>query len=509
MAQTSDRNAGTAAAPVAHQMTGHRRRLVLHIGQTGVENAAILKYLNDGYDNLLHAGFLFPRTGRGGTGPFDPKYTADHSDLLHDFQKGRMDALAAELSAHADTDVILSAKEILVDLSDDALQRLGAYFRDWQIDIVAIVHPQFDWIRARYIANVLKPCHGHAGTFHRFVRNALECGALDYHAALARIDRLLDPDSIRVIPVDEQNNEPVVKRFAQTVGIAAADPDAAKPALAGSRNESPLLVHAVARLNGMTRALPDPVKLELAHRMRRAVPACKTSAADVAAAFRVHISAADLTRLRDGNRNIVTSGWSKGPKTPNLGDTGYGEGTPLCEHDIMAIFTQGVRIATDLAAHYPKAAPSILALDDDQITVLSDTFAACPVSLHIGTPDTAVWAASGAGRLVTLLLISRPVAYGDAAAYDLLDTASPITASPMQPDDLPNHLAHISTRKPDVISVGRDIRAQGVTALLNGMQPRALILWNPSAGLLHDLAQTDYGMRTLDDFTIFSRADLS
>ncbi|MDO5611752.1 MAG: hypothetical protein Q4G14_00730 [Paracoccus sp. (in: a-proteobacteria)] len=413
------------------------RRLILHVGQTKAGSTSIQNYLETQADTLIGHGFLFPRSVLSRQSRWDQERTPGHLSLLGLTSEGQTTEFDAELAAHPDTAVIFSAENLIADVHDAALQRLHDHFAGWQVDIVAVLRPQFDWLKSRYIENVLSGYRAIVQPFSDFLATEFDRGAVCYDARLAHLGRIMGARSVRAIPFHDPA-APLVRRFLDEIGAPVTDPALADAIHANQREKSLVLIETKRRLNALMRDMTPPERLEVEHHLRQTAKALPPKAL-AAALPAVAMPQWQVQAMAQGNAALVQAGVLDAPLP--LGDAGAepaDDVADLLEPAVQALFTTALRQAAGVAARTGDAARfanTALSLTEAELDALMPWWQTSGVSVHLRDPGLARLFACAAGRWSLLLLADDATLIEQALTHDEMATASSVTVLAQdQPD---------------------------------------------------------------------------
>lgn len=486
-----------------------RRRVTIHVGQTKAGSTSFQNYMDSQREALVIEGTLFPQSFLGRQNPYDLDRTPGHIELLRKLASGDLAEFERELAEHPRAHVVLSIENLFVDQPDAALARLGDYFRDWDLRILAVLRPQLDWLRSRHVENVLSGFHSSTDGFATHIRAAMDSGALDYRGRLAHLGALLGARQVRAIRFQDEAR-PLVPRFLEALGLPLTDPGLAQQIHANRREKAPVLIEAKRRLNSLTGTLRLPERLELEHRLRHAAARIDGGAEDESLP-EVPLSAEELELLQAGNDALLAEGILDAPL--DLGRPGEPARPPdpRTREATDSLFAEGLTLATRIARRAgdpARFAGSALGLSREQIAAIRQAVARHPVSLHLDAPESATLAACTEGRLVALLLPQRREAWPAMARLDRLETASPLIAvAPDEScaDDPGLCLARYHLPSPGLVVAGAGTGAGMLRAILGGMAAETVILLGDARRHLPDLPTDGWRGRPVGDAMLLSR----
>ncbi|KEO61181.1 hypothetical protein [Thioclava indica] len=465
-----------------------RRRVVIHVGQTKAGSTSLQNYLEAERDMLLQRGWVFPRSILGRHNPFDKKRTPGHLPLLTRLSTQDTAEFEAELAAAPEASVILSVENLFSDQPDKALERLGTFFNDWDVEILAVLRPQLDWLWSRYVENILSGFRCSTERFETYARKALDNGTLDYGRRIAHVQRLLGARKASAIQLSDEKG-PLVARFLDFLGIPDIDETEAEKAHDNRRGRAAFLIEAKRRLNTLTKELSVIQRLELEHKLRQRAAEMAAEPGFVGASpLTTHFpfSNSDLEALQSRNDALFASGVLDSRLT--LGRRDYLDETPPLEIAAATrrLFCDGVTMAAALAADSSEPdrfENSLLHLSSDVIAELSSVLERHQYSLHLDALETATLAACGDGHLATLLLPPCPLTYGVSAQWDRTETASPLVTLPVDIDhidDMQACLTRFGLPRPGVIVFGSKISDTVKSSVMRQIQPPEAVFLDDS-----------------------------
>lgn len=485
------------------------RRVTVHVGQTKAGSTSLQNYLENQRTRLVSEDVIFPSSVLVRQNPYDRARTPGHLTLLAKLAKNDLSEFERELAEHPQAQVVLSIENLFADQPDAALARLGDYFRDWDLRILAVLRPQLDWLRSRHVENVLSGFRCSTDHFATHVRAAMDSGALDYRGRLAHLGALLGARQVRAIRFRDEAR-PLVPRCLEALGLPLTDPGLAGQIHANRREKAPVLIEAKRRLNSLTGALHVTERLELEHRLRQAAAQIDGGAEDESLP-EIPLSAEKLELLQAGNDALLAEGILDAPL--DLGRPGEPARPPdLGTREATdSLFAEGLTLATRIArqaADPARFAGLALGLSREQITAIREAVARHPVSLHLDAPESATLAACSEGRLVALLLPQRREAWPAMARLDRLETASPLIAVAPDAscaDDPDLCLARYHLPPPGLVVAGGGTGAGTLRAILGGMAAETVILLGDARRHLPDLPTNGWRGRSLGDAMLLSR----
>lgn len=469
------------------------RRLTLHIGQTKAASTSFQNWMDAHHDSVLAQGVLFPQSVLRRQNASDPERSPGHLGLLRGLASGDLSSFEAELAARPSAHVILSIENLFSDRPDADLGRLGDYFNDWDIRVIAVLRPQLDWLRSRHTENVMSGFKCATHSLPALARQMWERGVLDYRARLAHVAGLLGAAQVHALRFDGMER-PLVPRLLEALGLTPG-PDAAT-IHANRRERDPELVEAKRRLNPLIRPLALQPRLRIEHELRRAARDLPPDPEPAEAA--TGLDPVQIAAMRAGNDALLAGGVLDGSL-----DTGRPDGSAApvggATKRAQVLFDEGLQIAARVAWQDEEAAlraALVPGLTSAQITALCDAIRRNPVSFHLDSPASAELAAAHDGRLA-VFLSTDPQPWKMQVALDALETPSPLLA--LAPpaagwSDLPAWSQAHGLPSPGLVVIGPacSVDVIAATALL---EPGEMFLWPgveaatfPSLGAWHGKA---------------------
>lgn len=367
-----------------------RRRVIIHVGQTKAGSTSIQNYLDDQREALSAHGVLFPQSMMQRRNPFDQSRTAGHLALLSALASDQAEPFRLEIAA-GDATVLLSMENLFTDRPDAAITPLGAFFRDWDVTLVAVLRPQADWLRSRHVENVLSGFRASTQPFGPFMRDSLRQGALDYGARLDRLACLTGADRVVTVPFGGGGG-PLIRRFLHALDLPVTDPDQIDRH-DNRRDKSAALIEAVRRLNLATAGMSRDQRLDLEGRLR--AEAGGILSAD-APAYLPIVPRSIIARCRATNRAMFEAG-----RTARILPAGRVVPTPP-EPDpraIQAIIFAGLRLVTQIAQASDRKVWGLPQWSEARCAALVQAMAAPGCWLHWGSPETGLLALMTEQRL--------------------------------------------------------------------------------------------------------------
>lgn len=378
-------------------------RVVFHIGQTKAGSTSIQNYLEAEREALLAQGILYPLSIMRRNNPFDQSRTAGHLLLLNALENAEVvEAFEQERAAHPHHTLVLSIENAFFDRPDSAVKALGSYLGDDTIEVCAVLRPQFDWLRSRYVENVLSGFSIRTDNFDHFVQDTMRQGVLDYYARLRHVAKLLGAAKAWAIPFTSDRG-PLVTRFMQAADLPVTDPDAAASQHSNMREKSWLLVETKRRLNAICGGISLPLRLEIERDFRKLHASYAASSPEPAFCPKISLPAGQIARLERANRSLL----SGDVMTQNLGLGYMGEVETIKPKAVSDLFRQGLRAAAAICDRHPAREAlrgSLLRFTPEECDALVEALENVRVSSHLQAPETALLAACFDRRLVRLYL---------------------------------------------------------------------------------------------------------
>lgn len=466
-----------------------RRRLTLHIGQTKAGSTSIQNFLDARRESLLAQGVLFPDLSASRTNPFDLERTAGHLTLLialadNNMRAEEVTALNTELAANPSARLVLCAESLFAARSDAEIARLGTYFRDWDIELLAVLRPQFDWLRSRYVENTLSGFFFSTEGFARFVQKMVAAGVIDYHSRLRHLAGLLGAKWIRAIPMNSDQG-PLVPRFLRAAGLPVTDYAAAASQRSNIRETSQLLVEGRRRFNALCTGIPLALRLEI----ERAFLKLHKNSFEAAHGYEfrpeIPLSEAQISDLRRSNQALVDDGTMA--ECLELGAPGRAMASDL--PGAREFLQKGLQAAAQICEQYPERKAlhgSLLRFGPDECAALAEALEGASVSTHLNAPDTALLAASSDHRLVRLHLAPGRDFWRRTSRLDAVTSPSPLVTRST------DTIGETGNPSSEVLVIGEGATADIAAPLLNQPGLRQVILLERARDLLHDLPLPPY-----------------
>lgn len=466
-----------------------RRRAIIHIGQTKAGSTSIQNFLDNERQALRDRGFLFPDTGFSRKNPFDRSRTSGHLDLLRP-DPDLLPALRTELAENPDCHLLLSAENILNDRPDAEITRLARELQDFDIEIVAILRPQADWLRSIYLEHVMSGFIADHLTFPAFVRKLWQTGRLDYIGRLQHVSQLLGAHLIHGISFAHAKDD-LLANFLEATGIPLTNPVLAAQEHANRREKIAPLVEAMRRLNIMATGLTMAGRLELEHRLRvLRLPDALAAAEGEIFHPPIPLGPRQLGQIEEGNAALTAAGILSAPLP--IGNLEGAQGTP------STIATDwfkdhAIEIAATIAIHAldpRKQSLSLLRFGLKDCRKLAQAMKNAQVSFHLNSEETALLAACENHRLAWLHLPRRRSSTRRAATLEKYVTPSPLiidTEISRAIEDLP---------RPDIMVAGARSECAELVNLIEIWHPAVIILLEDAQRYLVDIPVVGYRIET-------------
>lgn len=399
-----------------------RKRLILHVGQTKAGSTAIQNYLEDQRSRLLEHGFLFPVAGFLRTEPLAPTRTPGHMGLMHALQKNPLAppepiaVLEAEMAASTFQTLVLSSESLFHDQPEAAIARLGTYFADFDITVVAVLRRQDHWLASRYLEEVLSGFRQTTLTPADFAEKKFRDGALDYAERLVRIATAVQAQAVRAMDYDHAvAGAGLIPAFLDMAGLPETRQDLARSLRSNVSPKSAVLVEGARRLNTLIRGLSRPARLELETQLRRLATELGDPGADNRSAGpeTLPLDAEMCAAISQSNIRLTEAFRVEPPvATPDpvkvdrwqhrRGGAAVDRLVQVGLRHLVQLYQQDA--ATETGAWKRRSYP---VLTCEGAEALIDLLAAPGLSLHLDSPDTAVMAAFSRGTMPVLLAGQR------------------------------------------------------------------------------------------------------
>lgn len=342
--------------------------------------------------------------------------------LLHALQKKNLTlpdpiaALEAEMASSAFHTLILSSESLFHDQPEAVIERLGTYFSDFDITVVAVLRRQDHWLASRYLEEVLSGFRQTTLTPADFVETKFRDGALDYAERLAKLAATVRAQAVRAMDYDHAvAGAGLIPAFLNIAGLPETRPDLARSLRSNVSPKSTVLLESARRLNTLSRGLSHSARLNLETQLRRLATELGDASADdgsvgpetvpLNTAMCTAISQSNI-RLTDAFRvdppvaipePVKVDRWQhrrSGAAVDRLVQAGL--------HHLLQLYQQDA--ATEAGAWKRRSYP---VLTCEGAEALIDLLAAPGLSLHLDSPDTAVMAAVSQGTMPVLLAGQR------------------------------------------------------------------------------------------------------
>jgi hypothetical protein len=387
------------------------RKLTLHIGQTKSGSTAIQNYLDAQRPALLGQGVLFPVSVFRRQNPFDADRTPGHLGLIEGLQAVDLAKFEAELTSQPHERLILSVENLFVDQPDGMLYKIGIYFEDWNVRIVAVLRDLQGWLRSRYVEEVMSGFRSSSQTFEDFCADKTAAGVHDYASRLTDLARLLRASDVRVINYNTAlQTDGIVPVFLEVTGLPVTDAPLARSIRANVRERHWFMVEAKRRVNHVAQALPLPARLELESTMREQARTIAAALDTPPAAFdpKVPLSETVCHEIVVSNQRLLAEFSLSSPLTNPAAHTAERWSHRHDWPGVDNLVSFGLKTVARLARRHkagsgPDASSHCLGIPGSELVI--DLLQDARVSLHIDSPDTALWAGCYAGRLPILMAV--------------------------------------------------------------------------------------------------------
>lgn len=392
-------------------MKNPKRRLILHVGQTKAGSTAIQNYLESQRDKLHKHGILFPKAGFSRGNPVVPERTAGHLNLVKMIFQNGSDPALAELQG-TDT-VLISAENLFMDRPDAELQALAAFFEDYAVTLVLVLRSWEAWFSSRYIENVMSGFIASTRSFSESHADYVQRGTHDYAARLEHLGSLLNASELQVVNYDSaMAGAGVVPAFLAAADIPVTDPVLANSIRANVREKDAFLVEGKRRLNHVIQALPSVTRLSFEASLRKQAHALSKSLPSPADPWRMKVPLTPSTRqeVQASNRKLVERyGLSPAfPEPEAHPDRKYQHRCSWPEIDTLTV--SGLKLAAELYQdRAAQGSSNASLLSTAGAAILIDHLVQATLSLHLDSPETALWAACLNGKLPILLSDRHPL----------------------------------------------------------------------------------------------------
>jgi len=493
-----------------------KRKIILHVGQSKAGSTSIQNYLEKQYDRLTQRGVLFPTSVLSRNNAFDADRTAGHRQLLADIKAGDVSAFEDEVAKHDPHTIILSIEGMFSDLPDDTLKALGDFLGDADIELVAVLRPQLEWLRSRYVEDVMTGFKSaFTDSFAAFAHQAHDSRAISYRRRLTFLAEVFGATKVTAIAM-VQHKKALVPRFMEAIGLPVTDVDLASNMHSNRRLKHAALLEAKRRLNAITRVLGTTERLDLERCL-----ADKAAAIDVDVGgrggdvrqWKVPLSQEELDGLASGNRALHREGVIDALLP--IGDLGTADCglDQVGLTDMEQLFAFGLSKAIEIAARPAQREidrSSPLALSQEESAGILSAMLKCRVSLHLNSPATALLASCIDGGLVNLLMYPGAASYRLSAELEMLHTASPLTGAVVRSEEV-SHLTRCIDRlgllEPDLIVVGGKTTPSPLKMAIDRVRPLILIVLDEAVDRVSGLSLVGYDAHRVGNCLMMRRQD--
>jgi hypothetical protein len=474
------------------------RKVIIHVGQTKAGSTSIQNHLDVQHDALICHGVLFPRTVLLRRNPFDKSRTPGHLLLLSKLMDRSLEDFEREISAHPECTLILSIEGLISDQPDDALEMLGAYFTEWDVEVVAVLRPQFEWARSRYIEDIMSGFR-RAYRFPEFVRMLADKGALDYHTRLQHAGRLLGARRIRAIPFYDPAAS-LLERFLNETGIPILDRQAVSKLHSNRGEKAAAQIEVKRRLNFLCAGITVNGWLDLDYRFRR-VQLPKDLQDEDEGEFlpQLDLSESDKEKLRQGNNALVSVGIMD--TLLDLGHPGTPDGSTASTANVDWLFARGLELAAKIMSQekIAKTGSSLLHFSPAECLAIHEALSQHPVSFHLWAPGTAVLAACVERRLVRLFVDAKRTNWRLMDRLDRSDMPSMPVA--IHVDGIQDCLVE----RPYILVAGAAHDIKSVRGLISRRPPDSVVLFGAGCALLPVILADGYTSRAVESLVFLER----
>ncbi|WP_149194750.1 hypothetical protein [Luteimonas suaedae] len=379
---------------------------------TKAGSTAIQNYLEKCRNELRTHGVLFPETGFARGNPFDPERTSGHLELVRQIRRRGVQPLEDELKQANARVVVLSAENLLLDRPDDELRALAEYFHGWEVTVIVILRSQQEWLRSRYVESVLSGFKASIGTVQEFTAEAAEKGWLNYYAALERVCRLVSADEVRLINYEEAALKGrLVEEFLRVADLPLTDAALARTIRANVREKDVLLVEAKRRLNPLLRRWSRDARLAYEAEFREIAKEVEKRLPDPAQYVKqdwLPLSETDCLEISATNLELERVYGLVPPLRTPVSAAGYTyqhrDSRKGLDELVIAGWKLGAMLGQRADVHEEaRGAEVSSALVSKGIDRVINLLVSAQVSLHIGSADTALIAASMSSKLLALV----------------------------------------------------------------------------------------------------------
>lgn len=490
------------------------RKIILHVGQSKAGSTSIQNYLEQQYAALAADGILFPTSVFSRKNSFDQERTSGHRQLLSDIKSGDVHAFEEEVAEHQPHTIILSIEGLFSGLPLETLQSLREYLSDDEIELIAVLRPQLDWLRSRYVEEVMTGFQpAFTEPFSTFAHQARDSEALSYRRRLRHISEVFSATKTTAIAMTKRDTA-LVHLFLEAAGLPIGDVALARKMHSNRRNKAEELIEAKRRLNALTGALETQDRLGLEHSLREHAAVTTTAPSDASHSerhWRTPFEDSELDTMRRDNIALHRDGVLDAPLP--IGELGNAsEQFPRQAHGQMReIFDYGLSEAIEVAARVTgrsldRASP--MSFTPPEAAAISDAMQGGRVSLHLNSAATATLAACFDSVLVNLLLYPSERSYRLIQQLEQLHTASPMTAVTIATEEV-SHLTQCMQKLglvvPDLIVVGGQTTARPVQLAIERIQPQTLVLLDGAVDHAAGLQSGDYAVESVGCCMILRR----
>ena len=493
-----------------------KRKIILHVGQSKAGSTSIQNYLEKQYDRLTERGVLFPTSALSRNNAFDADRTAGHRQLLADIKAGDVSAFEDEVAKHDPHTIILSIEGMFSDLPDDTLKALGDFLGESDIELVAVLRPQLEWLRSRYVEDVMTGFKSaFTDSFAAFAHKVHDSRAISYRRRLTFLAEIFGATKVTAIAM-VQREKALVPRFMEAIGLPVTDVDLASNIHSNQRLKHAALLEAKRRLNAITRVLGTTERLDLEHCLAEkaaAIAADDGGQGSDVRQWKVPLTQAEIDGLSSGNRALHREGVIDAQlPIGDLGSTDCGlDQSGLA--DMEQLFAYGLSKAIEIAARPSEREldrSSPLAWSQKESAEVLSSMLKCRVSLHLNSPATALLASCSDGGLVNLLMYPGAASYRLIGDLEMLQTASPLTGAVVRSEEV-SHLARCIDRlglvEPDLIVVGGKTTPAPLKMAIDRVRPPTLIVLDEAVDRAFGLSLVGYDVHRVGSCLMMRRQD--
>ena len=414
-----------------------RRKVILHVGQSKAGSTSIQNYLEVQRESLLESGFLFPKSVFLRQNPFDSTRTPGHLKFLQGLNSGELHDFEKELSNEPESTLILSVESLFSDQTNKVLDKVANYFNGWDVHIIVVLREQAAWLRSRYVENTMSGFSSRYGRFSTFVTEMMERGTLNYNERIEFLRQRLNAQSVKAINFDS-SEQSLIPRLLSAIEVPVTDPDKASEVHDNRREKPIFLVEAKRRLNIFAKELERDARLRLEHELRERCKVMLSAGApcNSIAELNLPLDINERRKIERENSLLFQSGMIDLPLELEAST----QTLPRCiEPNIEAavddLFGYGLDIVSSFDEARTKRSIAPAAMLDWLSEVPVDwreTLFKGVVSVHIGSPGSAVLAACKESRLVRLFIEGGIEAIEIARKLEALPLASPVVVIVVQ-----------------------------------------------------------------------------